>query len=410
MPAADLLKLNAKVTEYGARLKVTSPKQGGGTETSDGAIIVKGSKLAIQATVQDKPIVMLYDTSTKVAYVLMTVEGQNLAVKSDLGQASSDDPTNTFANLAKLLEKAKATGVDKVDDQDCTVFETTIADAATGKDAPTKVWVGNERGVVYKLEVKKASGTETTEFSGYKFVSPPDNLFVVPDGFKIVEAPAKPAASGDAGKPLAAADLLKLNAQNTQFSVTVKTTKPKQGGGTETTDGNMAGKGQKFRIEMTTQGQQGIILVDLGAKVMHVLTETNGQKVALKIDLSQAAGADAIKEVKSPGDISLLLEKAKPVGVETVDGKVCTVFETTTTDSATKKDAPAKIWVWNERGILIKIETTTAAGVELTEFKDYKFDSVADSLFAIPAGYQEVDMATLLAGAGTPTPAASPKP
>jgi outer membrane lipoprotein-sorting protein len=241
-------------------------------------------------------------------------------------------------------------------------------------------------------------------------------------------APAtSPTASGGASATVD--DLIAKAKENAEFSASVKTTftsttpvaqaQPTASASPRTPaigvpssyTGKMMVKGNSMRVEEQLQGQNVVILFDGKAKVMYLLTEAAGQKVAMKVDLNDPVLADQVKNMPdSPGDIGQFLAmNAKLVGVDTVDGKSCTVYESVSKDSITQKDSVAKFWIWNEKGITLRQEVTNEAGKIVSEFSDFRFEPQSDSLFQLPSGHQVMDLASLMGGVAKPTaPAQAP--
>ncbi len=94
----------------------------------------------------------------------------------------------------------------------------------------------------------------------------------------------------------------------------------------------------------------------------------------MKVDWSQAP-TSALTNVQS-----ILNYQPKVVGTETVDGKYCLVVEYTA-DSST-----SKMWIWQDQGLPVRIDSTTPRGQTTIEFKNYDFSDNPDNLFELPAG------------------------
>ena len=139
-------------------------------------------------------------------------------------------------------------------------------------------------------------------------------------------------------------------------------------------------KSTKMRQEMSVAGQSTVLLVDLANKVAHMVMVD--QKMAMKLDFSQA-----MDKVENPGErIGSLPNTAKLVGTEVVDGKPAAVYE------VSEGSVTSKLWIWTERGLPLKIESTVPEGKSVVEFTDYKFEPQPDSLFVLPPGVQVVEM------------------
>ena len=70
------------------------------------------------------------------------------------------------------------------------------------------------------------------------------------------------------------------------------------------------------------------------------------------------------------------------LGTDTIDGKLCDVYQYTFQGSS------AKVWIWKEKWFPIRMETTTSGGTSIMEFQNIKFDTLSDSLFTIPSSVQ----------------------
>jgi outer membrane lipoprotein-sorting protein len=130
-------------------------------------------------------------------------------------------------------------------------------------------------------------------------------------------------------------------------------------------------KKNKMRIESVVQGQNMVTLVDGDALTMYVYTPA--QNTAIKMDFSQAP--------QSPiGSVS----QYNPVivGSETLDGKLCQIIQYSANGVVTKE------WVWDAKGVPVRIQATGSAGTSTTDFKNYDFSAIPDSMFVLPAGVQ----------------------
>jgi len=76
------------------------------------------------------------------------------------------------------------------------------------------------------------------------------------------------------------------------------------------------------------------------------------------------------------------------LGTETVDGKLCDVYQYTTADGTTKA------WIWKDKSFPIKVEVTSSQGTAIIEYKNIVFDTLSDSLFELPSGVQIMQLPT----------------
>jgi len=127
----------------------------------------------------------------------------------------------------------------------------------------------------------------------------------------------------------------------------------------------------KFRYEISEGGQTMIYLIDLATRTYYwYLPQEN---IAYKMDMGQAP--------ENPVENAEQIIPVK-VGTETVDGKLCDVYQWTFEGSSTKQ------WIWKEKSFPVKMEATTSSGTTIIEYKNIVFGPLADSLFQLPAGVQ----------------------
>jgi hypothetical protein len=131
-------------------------------------------------------------------------------------------------------------------------------------------------------------------------------------------------------------------------------------------------KKNKMRIEGSIQGQNTVTLIDGDAKTMYVYTPA--QNTAIKMDFGQAP--------QSPSASSVLQYNPIIVGSETLDGKLCQILQYTTNGVVTKE------WVWDAKGLPVRMQTTTSTGIFTTDYKNYDFSDIPDSMFVLPSGVQ----------------------
>lgn len=193
-------------------------------------------------------------------------------------------------------------------------------------------------------------------------------------------ASAKPAGS-PSGASVAASDLVAKAKGTAEYSFTYKVS-----GAGEGMSGKTYIKGTKVRQEASVSGLQTVLLIDTSSKIAYTLMPN--EKVSMKMDFSQASA-----QVERPADrTGALSGDVKPSGTETIDGKAAAVFDLT--DGQDK----GKYWLWIERGLPLKMETTGPSGKMTIEYTDYQFVPQPDSLFEVPSGYQTIEMPTGLPG------------
>jgi hypothetical protein len=72
------------------------------------------------------------------------------------------------------------------------------------------------------------------------------------------------------------------------------------------------------------------------------------------------------------------------VGTETIDGKLCDVYQWTYQGTTTKE------WIWKDKSFPIKMESTSSSGTTTIEYKNIVFGTLSNDLFQLPAGVEIV--------------------
>lgn len=129
----------------------------------------------------------------------------------------------------------------------------------------------------------------------------------------------------------------------------------------------------KYRYEMTMEGQSSIQLLDLEAQTMYMYLPD--QNMAYKMNLNQAPS----NPTENSDQIVTYL------GTETIDSKLCDVWQYTTSD------VTSKVWVWKERSFPIKMQSTTSSGTSIVEYQNIVFGTLSNDLFQLPAGVQIIE-------------------
>ena len=126
----------------------------------------------------------------------------------------------------------------------------------------------------------------------------------------------------------------------------------------------------KMKTETTVQEMTIVTYIDYDAQRLCAYVPTMGMVVAS--DFSQAP-ADPIGESGTILDYQPTI-----IGEETIDGKVCLVFEWTTDGVHTKW------WLWKAKGFPIKAVMTTPEGTTTIEYSNIEFGDIPDSEFEFP--------------------------
>jgi outer membrane lipoprotein-sorting protein len=133
-------------------------------------------------------------------------------------------------------------------------------------------------------------------------------------------------------------------------------------------------KKNKMRTEVTQQGQTTVILMDNDTNTMYTYMPAENMAIEMSWDPTTKSAVD---EAQSLSDYNPTI-----VGTETIDGKVCTVVQYTV------EGQTVKMWLWQDHGLPIRVEATTAQGTTLMEYKNIQFVDIPDNMFTLPADVQ----------------------
>jgi outer membrane lipoprotein-sorting protein len=147
-------------------------------------------------------------------------------------------------------------------------------------------------------------------------------------------------------------------------------------------------KKTKMRIESSVMGIQSIIFMDLEKRT--AVSYSPSTNMATKMDFNQFASS------APDNSDSIMKNNPKIVGIETLDGKLCTVIQYTNDQGTTKQ------WLWQEKGFPVRIEMTTPVGRVQVDMKNFDFSDIADSMFNLPAGVTVSDPGQLTIPTGIP--------
>ena len=138
-------------------------------------------------------------------------------------------------------------------------------------------------------------------------------------------------------------------------------------------------KGNKMRMEMPVEGKTMIIIVNLDEQASYMYNPE--ENIAMKMEV----GTDTQSAVEDV--LSIQSRNPTVVGVDTIDGKLCTVVEYTglTGDEV-------KTWLWQKQGLPVRMEVTTTEGTSRTEWKNFDFGDIPDDKFELPAGVEVREM------------------
>lgn len=142
-------------------------------------------------------------------------------------------------------------------------------------------------------------------------------------------------------------------------------------------------KGKKVRMEGVSSGASGINMITLydGQKAYAYFPEQNMAMVMPASHVSQQMPVINSEEFKK-----------KIVGEETIDGRLCDIYQ-----FSDKKGATYKVWVARDIEFPLKSE---AAGTR-TYYKNIRVNAaINDGIFELPAGVQIQDMGSMMQQAG----------
>lgn len=179
---------------------------------------------------------------------------------------------------------------------------------------------------------------------------------------------------------------LPLVAQPTQFKASVTA---KDGANGTTSSGTMYFGGAKMRIELTLNGQNAIALIDPAAKQQYVLMAN--EQVYMQMPIGQ--GPSSSMTITGPTD------PTNPCSGGTGntncvrgDKETLNGYETVRWDYTSSAGVRTRAWVSTK--LRFPIKTMDDDG-SIMEFNNIAEGPQPPSLFAIPAGYQKVDMGAM---------------
>jgi outer membrane lipoprotein-sorting protein len=176
-----------------------------------------------------------------------------------------------------------------------------------------------------------------------------------------------------------------------------RTITPSQG---ETITSKVWIKGNNMRMEQIAEGEKMITLMKEGIMYLYYPT----QKMAMKMDISAGTGRGG---QENPKDMMEYLKsiKAKPLGQEKIEGKLCNVYQITYSqtglpaEASAKAGAKGKVWVWKEKNFPLKSVMTMGSEVITTRYRNVQMDiSMPDSYFELPPGTQITDISQIMPG------------
>lgn len=159
-------------------------------------------------------------------------------------------------------------------------------------------------------------------------------------------------------------------------------------------------KGNNMRTEQIAEGEKMVTLMKEGVMYLYY----PAQKMAMKMDISTGAGQGG----RNPKNMMEYLKsvKAKPLGQERIEGKLCDVYQITypqkglPTEALTKAGAKSKVWVWRKKKFPLKSVMTVGNETMTTRYKNVQMDiNIPNNYFELPSGTQIMDMSQMMPGA-----------
>lgn len=206
------------------------------------------------------------------------------------------------------------------------------------------------------------------------------------------DAPAAPGTTGQTPapapapqkeEPIPASQLLAKGMMLDGFSYTYVLTMPNQ----QKITHKMWVKGGNMRSEMDNPAG--------GEKILSIINTDEGMLYFYQPELKQAFKMpieNSEIDVSSPKDYATDSDPTKMVFMkrEVFDGKECLVYETN------YEGGKGKIWIWEEGGMPLRVETQVGPDLIVAEFLDFKVGNIDDNLFKFPAGTQIVDFGAMM--------------
>ncbi len=154
--------------------------------------------------------------------------------------------------------------------------------------------------------------------------------------------------------------------------------------GTEKVQGKTWTKGKMMKNEVFMEGQIFINIIDIDKGEAYTYIPDQNMAMKIKFDKQMA------EEFQNPTEYTDNLDpqSLKIVETTTFDGHACTVMVLTNNEGQEEM----KMWVSDEYGIPLRVETTEGGSQTIIEYKNLKVGSITDDVFEIPQGVQIIEM------------------
>jgi outer membrane lipoprotein-sorting protein len=131
-------------------------------------------------------------------------------------------------------------------------------------------------------------------------------------------------------------------------------------------------KANKMKMQYTQGTTTVINIIDTSAKT--IITYLVGQTFAYPSTYTP-------QESPTSSLSSFAAHSPSVLGAEMVGGYACTIIQ------YVSQRVTTKAWIWNDRGVIVKMQSATSQGSTTTiEFKNIDFGAIDDSIFQVPAG------------------------
>lgn len=157
------------------------------------------------------------------------------------------------------------------------------------------------------------------------------------------------------------------------------------GGQTITSTGKFYMSDAKLRMETEMQGMKSIMITKSPGEV-YIYNPTT--KTAMKITSPPETADLPNTWAKASGDTT----GYKVLGEEKKDGFDCLVVQYTDPANAA---ITSKMWLRKDNGLPVRVESASAEGAVVTEYKNYNLGAQDASLFELPAGTQITAMPSI---------------
>ena len=142
-------------------------------------------------------------------------------------------------------------------------------------------------------------------------------------------------------------------------------------------------KGKKMRVEQIARGTKVVTLMKKGNVHLYYYPS---QKMAVKMYMP--AGIIQ-RHQENPREMAEYLKstKAKPLGQEKIEGKLCDIYQV-----SYPQGIRGKVWIWRRKNFPLKLVVGNSGESITIEYKNLQMSiSIPDNLFELPPGTQIED-------------------